>query len=102
MKLSDIIKRLETVSYRLKQCQRGKDWTRRSADADVIDTEILPVLAALEAEQEKTPTDPQEARVEYARAVKEFSGSDESMYQCGFAYGVIVGKRSAKLDKGGK
>lgn len=31
---------------------------------------------------------------EYARAVKEFSGCDASMYNAVFAYGVIVGKRT--------
>lgn len=39
-------------------------------------------------------TDTHEFRMEYARALKEFAGSDESMFNCGYTYGVIVGKRA--------
>lgn len=41
----DVIKRLQTVAYRLRQTQMGKGWTRREADADIIEHEIIPALS---------------------------------------------------------
>lgn len=39
-----------------------------------------------------------EYKREYARAGREFAGSDESMFSCGYAYGVIVGKQAAQIE----
>jgi hypothetical protein len=41
---SEVLRRLETVSYRLRQTLRGKDWTSRNWDADTIDNEVMPAI----------------------------------------------------------
>jgi hypothetical protein len=47
-------KRLETIAERLRQTQMGKEWTRRTADADIIEIEVIPLIhAALAANDEK-------------------------------------------------
>lgn len=38
------IKRLETVAFRIRQTLMGKDWTRREADAAIIEEEVIPIL----------------------------------------------------------
>lgn len=45
--LDPLVRRLETVSFRLRQTQRGKKWTRRDHDADILDNEIIPVMRSL-------------------------------------------------------
>ena len=42
--LLEAIKRLATVSRRIRAPLRGRDWTAREHDAQIIETEILPVL----------------------------------------------------------
>lgn len=42
----EVIKRLETVARRLRHTLKGKEWTRRTLDADIIQNEIIPSLRA--------------------------------------------------------
>jgi len=42
--IEQAISRLETVEYRLEQCLKSKDWTRRMADAEIIALEVIPML----------------------------------------------------------
>ena len=41
---TEAIRRLKTVSFRLRQTQMGEAWTRREYDADIIDLEVIPAL----------------------------------------------------------
>ena len=38
------IERIETVGFRLRQTQRGKEWTRREYDSDILNLEVIPML----------------------------------------------------------
>jgi hypothetical protein len=42
--IENAINRLETVAARCRATMRGKEWTRREHDADIISLEVVPAL----------------------------------------------------------
>lgn len=93
----------------------GEGAQRITNDALAYESDGCPKLAAILRTEAvairflialHTPKDgaAEEYKQQYRRAVKEFSGSNESMFSTGYAYGVIVGKRlteiAAKQEQG--